>query len=220
MIIELIGLAGSGKSTLANALTKEKNNIRIETPPSYHKIKNLPFFVVNAFGLIPNLPNYVLDKNIKYSLWSHFISNILISGWHKELCRQALKSGSSLLLDQGPAYMMTFETLFGFAMNGSSIAQKFWERAYHCWANTLDILIWLDASTSILIDRIRSRETWHSIKDRDDIDAHNYIETYRQAYKSVVSRLIMYSPTLKIINLDTGELNLDESVKIILREIN
>jgi deoxyadenosine/deoxycytidine kinase len=220
MIVELIGLAGSGKSTLTKALSDSNNNIRIEAPPSYKKVENFPFYVWNTLDILANLPRIFLDKNEKYPSWNHFISNVLLNGWHQKLTQKAVKGESVIILDQGPVYMITFETLFGIANTESKTSKKFWNRAFHCWAETLDMVIWLDASLPVLVERIRSREIWHSVKDRDDLDAYNYFEKYRQAYESVVSRLTTCSNTLKVFHLDTDQNSLDETVEIVLKEIH
>lgn len=219
MIIELIGLAGSGKSSLADMLTNHHSNIRKGFPPSYYDAENIPFFVRNAVTVLPGFISSFFDKKIKFSRWHHLIYNVLINGWPQILRQEALDHASALLLDQGPIYMMTFEIMFGFGMNRSNSAVKFWKRAYHHWAETLDIVVWLDASTELLIERVRARKKWHGIKKSDDIDAFTYMDTCRQTYSSVVSQLITHSPGLKLIKVDTGNNNLDECVHFVLQRI-
>lgn len=220
MIIEIIGSAGSGKSTLAKALSERIYNVRLESPPSIWKAENIPFYVSNIIAISPILPSIYLRRDGRYSTWYHFIFSVILNGWQQVLNQKALKGKSVFILDQGPIYMITFETLFGSTMFESNTSKKYWDRAFHIWAETLDLVIWLDASLPVLVERIRKRKTKHGIKGLYDVDAYQYLESYHQAYESVVSKLTDCSNTIKLLHLDTGLNSLEETVEIVINEIH
>ena len=220
MIIEIIGPAGAGKSTLAKALVEQIGHAKIETPPSYRKAENFFFFVRNSYSILPILSQFCLRKNGRYSLWHHFISLVMINGWHQVLNQKALTRESIIILDQGPVYMIAFERLFGYARYETSISKKYWERAFQRWAETVDRLIWLDTSAQVLVERIRKRETMHGIKSLNDKDACQYLESYRQTYESVISSLVACSNALKVLCIDTGRFSLEATVAKVINELH
>jgi deoxyadenosine/deoxycytidine kinase len=219
MIIEIIGVAGAGKSTLTNALAKRIKNIQIEMPPSYRKAENIPFFAHNSLAIFPILPRIFLRRR-RHPIRYHIVLTVILNGWHRLLNQKALKGESVFILDQGPIYMIAFENLFGPEMGESNSSKKYWDHAYRCWAETLEVVIWLDAALPVLVDRIRTRETRHTVKSVGDQDAYQYLETYRQAYESVVSRMNTVSGSLKVLRLDTGENSLDMTVERVIHELH
>jgi len=219
MIIEVVGSAGSGKSTLAKALSERLDNARLELPPSISKTENIPFFVRNTLGIFPILPSIYLRRKGRYSPWYHFLFTVILHGWHKVLDQKTFKVNSIFILDQGPVYMITFETLFGSTMFESNISKKYWERTFYTWSKTLDLVIWLDASLPVLVERIRKRETRHGIKGLYDMDAYRYLEAYHQAYDSVISKLRINSNKLKVLPIDTGQYSLEDTINIIVNHL-
>lgn len=218
MIIEIIGPAGSGKSSLSKTLSEQLAYVRLETPPSFRKVEDIPFFIRNGFSLFPTLSRIYL-RNRKLPPWELFVFMVMLNGWHQELKQKALKSESIIILDQGPVYMLTILTMFEAGSLRSNNSEKYWNRAFRCWAGTLDLVVWLDTSLPILVERIRTREIWHKVKDRSDVDAYKYLETYRQGFENVISRLKPYSNTLKILHLDTGRNSLEETMKNVIDEL-
>lgn len=220
MIIEIIGPAGSGKSTLAKALFERISHVKIVTPPSIWKAANVFYFVRNTCSIFPILTQFYLLNNGRYSLRHHYFSMVMLNGWHQVLNQRALNGESVIILDQGPVYMIAFETLFGCARLKSNTSNKYWDRAFLRWAETLDLVICLDTSLPVLVDRIRKRETKHGIRTLGDKDAYQYLEFYRQAYESVVSRLLSCSTDLKVLRIDTGKFSLRESVERVVNELS
>lgn len=137
----------------------------------------------------------------------------MLNGWHQVLNQKAHQEDMIFVLDQGPVYMLTILTLFGPERIRPNNLKKWWDRAFHRWAETLDLVIWLDTSLPELVDRIRAREIWHGVKDKGDVAAYQYLESYRQAYESVIARLITCSDQLKVVRVDTGQSTLEETVK-------
>lgn len=220
MIIEFIGPAGVGKSTLTKALSERLACVKLETPPSFRKVEDIPFYVRNTFSLLPILSRIYLRRNGKLPPREFFVFRVMLNGWHQVLKQEALRSGSIIILDQGPVYMLTILTMFdsgGFKANNS---EKYWDCAFRNWAETLDVVVRLDTSLPILVQRIRTREIWHKVKDRSDVDAYRYLESYRLGFENVISRLKAYSSTLRILRVDTGRNSLEETMENVIAELH
>jgi len=218
MIIEIIGPAGSGKSTLSKALSERLAYVRLENPPSFRKVEYIPFYVRNSLSLFPILSRVYL-RNRRLPPKELFVFMVMLNGWHQELKQEALKSESIIILDQGPVYMLTILTMFDAGSLKSNNSEKYWDRAFRCWAETLDLVIWLDTSLPELVERIRTRQIWHKVKDRSDVDAYRYLESYRQGFENVISRLKACSNTLRILRLNTGRNSLEETMKNVIDEL-
>jgi deoxyadenosine/deoxycytidine kinase len=220
MIIELIGPAGAGKSTISKALSAQIELSKLETCPSYKKIQNIPFFIRNTLSIFSTLPQLFFCRNNRSKYLDHFVFLIMINGWHKILNAKSLNSKQVYILDQGPIYMLTFETLFGSARFVRNPSKRYWDRVYQDWADTIDLVVWLDTSLPILVERIRNRETKHGLKDVDDSYAYQCLGSYRLVYEYVVSRMLACSNKIRVLRLDTGRNSLDEAVEKIIRELH
>ena len=145
---------------------------------------------------------------------------LILNGWYRMLKQRAYQNGKIVILDQGPVYMLTVLSLFGPERIKSNYMLRWWEESYRHWAETLHLVIWLDTSLPVLVERIRRREIWHSVKDRDEENAYQYLESYRNGYESVISKLVAYSKTLKILHLDTGQNSLEETMGNVINELH
>jgi deoxyadenosine/deoxycytidine kinase len=220
MIVEIIGLAGTGKSTLSNVLSKCTDQVILETPPFYRRTDNISFFVRNLFLFLPSMLRIYLHKNGRYPSWEQLVGLVILNGWHRVLNQRAFKEDKIYILDQGAIYLLVELTLFGPERIKQSNVKLWWDHVFRNWAETIDLVIWLDTSLPVLVERIRSREIWHSIKDRNDDDAYQYLELYRRAYESVISRLMTCSTTLKVFRLDTGQNSLKETLEKVVNELH
>jgi hypothetical protein len=65
------------------------------------------------------------------------------------------------------------------------------------------LVIWLDAPEEILIERIRSRDQWHPVKDSSTQDMRDYLFRYGSAYEHVVSELSAIRE-MQVLRFNTG----------------
>jgi cytidylate kinase len=219
MIIELIGPAGAGKSTLSKALSGWYVNINLVSPPYFRNIEDVPFYVRNSLSVFPFL-SQVFFNNGKLPLRDHFVFILLLNGWFQLLNQKAQKEDSYIVLDKGPVYFLMMLNMFGSDWLKSNSTKQWWDYIYHQWAETLDLVIWLDTALPILVDRVRGRENWHSVKDRPDHDAYQHLESYRQVYEAVISRLAACSKKFKVLHVDTGKYSLLETVDVVLEQLS
>jgi hypothetical protein len=119
-------------------------------------------------------------------------------------------------MDQGPVSMMAEICVSGPKCLLSQTSKKWWENTLKSWANVLDMLIWLDTSDPILVERVRTRKKWHLIKDWNDQDALDFNILYRSVYTQLISELTIEANGPEVIRLDTGQLSLNEIIDNVL----
>ena len=221
MIVEIIGPAGAGKSTLSKALSENIDDIKPVFPPSFRKTQDIPFFIGNGLKLLSTLSWNSFQKGSKFPSQVEFLSIVIVlNGWHQVIYRKALKDDKIFILDQGPVYMLMILTLLCAERMKPNKMEKWWDHSIRNWAETLDLVIWLDTSLPMLLERIRGREKRHGAKEIADIDAYQYLKSCRQAYESVTSRMELYSDSFKVLRLDSGKNSLEESVEKVIHELH
>ena len=57
------------------------------------------------------------------------------------------------------------------------------------WAQTLDLVICLDAPDAMLAARIRTRAKTHGVKNGTDQEIYEFLARYRRSYNHVISAL-------------------------------
>lgn len=203
-IIELVGPAGAGKTTLAAKLKSRNIRNQLAAPPYFRDINTIPFFTKNILSLLPIILFTYRAKSSRHLTRREIVWMATLNGWQRLLAKQASKNEANVVLDQGPVYLLAELMVFGPDCLKDQDMKKWWDTTFRQWANILDLIIWLDTSDSILIERIKNRDKWHLMKGQKEIDIIKFLKDYREAYENVISSLTSYNPCLKIIRFDTG----------------
>jgi cytidylate kinase len=205
-IIEIVGPAGSGKSTLAIELSKIDNRTIISPAPNFHQISQYPFFALNCIRNTPNLISFLLaEKSTRPSL-RQIVWMVTLTGWHQAL-RRAKAADKILLLDQGPIFLMTDLSEFGSDCFRSEYMQRWWAVTYKHWSNTIDLVVWLDAPISVLINRINSRTKQHIVKNKSPNEISKFQSMSRQALFQTMLKFLDFNDSLKILHFDTSQIS-------------
>jgi len=216
-IVEIVGLAGAGKTTLSQALSRS-TNIHLGGFPNIRQISNMPFFIWNSLRLSPALLS--LHRHISRKLTRReFAWLAILRGWPALLRREA-KNNKTIILDQGPVYLLTETSRFGPEYLRRRKAEKMWADLFSRWAGTLDTIIWLDANDADLLKRIRSRDKGHVVKNESADATFEFLADYRKAYEQVISRLVTFQPELRILRFDTSKLSIEEIANQLIPEFS
>jgi deoxyadenosine/deoxycytidine kinase len=204
-VVELVGVAGAGKTTLAHALSTNTKRIMLCDHPYFRKVSDIPFFVWNTLMMTPIFLIIFITSGIKSITPREMAWMVILNGWHYRLRRQVSRDSSIVVLDQGP--IAIFAELFVLHHNvlQSPSVKKWWDRTLTVWAHTLDLLIWLDTSDPVLIDRVRNRNNWHLIKDQTDFEALDLNSRFRSINSKLVSSMTTDINGPIIIDFDTGK---------------
>ncbi len=219
-IIEVVGPAGAGKTTLFAAILKSIPDIRASSLPDVHAIQNSLFFVKHILYVIPIIVRRPFDGKEDIGLSRrHLAWMAMLNGWPGLLSKAVIKHRKDLLLDQGPVFLISTLLEFGPLHLRGPGARKWWTKINAMWANTLDLLIYLDAANEILMKRIRSRAEDHIFKDQSDQVLIDFLNRYRSAYDRVIERIELCNSHVQVLRYDSGIHLPDELVNDITAEI-
>ena len=193
LIIELVGLAGSGKTTLAKTLSQKNEQIHISEDIKLRKVHHLIIFIKHALSLLPFLYSQYQSKR-GYS-WDEIKSVVYLEAWAAEIKKQITNKNTFILLDHGPVFKLAKLDAFGPEISKSGSLSTWSQNMIKQWADTLDVVIWLDAPDEILLERINQRNQKHAVKGKSDQKSLDFIDRYRKSYQEILSQLTSYGGT-------------------------
>ena len=217
-IVEIIGPAGSGKTTLCRALSPCKKIFYIGNFPDVRKFSSAPFFIWNGLRISPALLGLPKHNSRKLTR-REFAWLSILRGWPGILKRN-LKNNQITILDQGPVFLLTETSEFGPKYLRGQNANPLWQDLYSRWGNTLDLIVWLDAPDTHLMNRIRNRDKGHVVKNESDETTFEFLARYRKAYEQTISNLSANHSDLKILRFDTSKTSAEEIVCRLLFEFS
>lgn len=192
-IVELVGLAGAGKTTLSKALCQRDSKIVVCADIELRKIKHIPIFM----SIVPRLFRLIVRRNqpVRMFTWDEIKALAYLMSWPNVLRRQASKGHAIILLEHGPIFKLAMLDAFGPAWFRSKDNARWWDAMYELWAETLDMVIWLEAPQSLLVERINGREQRHLVKGESREYARRFLALYRASYAKVLAKT---SPSGKV----------------------
>lgn len=211
--MELIGPAGAGKTTLSRALSQRDEDIVMGPDIELRKVSHIPVFIRSIPSSVP-LFLYQRKSN-RQPTWTELKDIAYLEGWPEVLRQQSSNIGRVILLDQGPVFRMATLHEFGPESLKSETSKRWWLHLYEQWASALDILVWLDTSDAILMERINTRTKKHDIKGKSELEAQQFLTQYRRSFKAVLTQLKSYNgPT--VLQFDTSKTSIEQIADEIL----
>jgi len=216
-VVEIVGPAGAGKTTLFRELRNYPEQIRLSTFPDVNKAADAPFFIQHGLQLVPDLFRLSRRNSRKLSR-REFAWMSILKGWPFILQRDLIKSPQVIVLDQGPVYLLAEMREFGPEYLREQDAEKLWQKLYTRWATTLGMIVWLDAADIYLLERIRTRNKGHVVKNESAPIVYDFLARYRRAYDYVLSRLEANMGGPRVLRFDTSGQRSGEIVDRLLAE--
>ena len=138
-----------------------------------------------------------------------------LKAWLHVLGQQASNNDRVTILDHGPIYLLAQLREFGPEITTSQLFKRWWANLLNQWTATLDILIWLDAPDVILLERIRARERRHTIKEKCEQEAYEYLTHYRTSLEQIIAESVT-DRQVTLLRFDTNQESQERMVDKIL----
>ena len=209
-VVEIAGPSAAGKSSLLRALIQSNGDLTFLDGPDRRRIKYIPFFVINALS---SLPIFIRQyRNGRWFTWREIKRVIYLRGWHRILQRPA-PEGTIIVLEKGPVLRLAQLRAFGPENIGSRRFERWWASTFNRWAQTLDMVIWLDAPDGILLERVRAKgRRQHTTQTAEERFYKEYLEglaRLRESFEGVFSTL-KASGGPSVIRFDTDQESPDQ----------
>ena len=134
---------------------------------------------------------------------------VYLKAWLDVLAKQASNGERVTLLDHGPIYRLAALREFGPEITRSHTFERWWRSLLKQWTATLDIVICLDAPDLILLERIRARDSWHAVKDKNQQEACDLLTQYRIAFEQTMAEFLLEHP-VSLLRFDTHQESVDQ----------
>ncbi len=217
MRIEIIGLAGTGKTTITKTLIAGHSKFIRVFIPTTDKVKNYPFFVRSFFPLITGYLNLSRKSSRKFT-YRELAWLMVLRSWSKQFMK-INKDSKTFLFDQGPVFLTTSLYCFGPSCADQNVLDNFWEPIFANWAGILDMIVVLDASNECLYQRIVQRQKNHVMKNEKKEVVFDFLDQWREGYKTVLHQFALQTPTPRILKIDTEKVPIDRICRLIKMEV-
>jgi deoxyadenosine/deoxycytidine kinase len=186
--------------------------------PDVHRAADAPFFIRYGLQTVPNILRFS-RRDSRQLTRREFAWMIILNGWSSILQKEREINPQVIVLDQGPVYLLAEMMEFGPDYLRAGKTEELWQDLYRRWASTLDMIVWLDAADANLLDRIRTREQEHVVKNESESKMVEFLERYRKAYDLIVSALCAQNTNLRLIKFNTSRQSTKEIAEQLLDEL-
>lgn len=199
--LEILGVAGTGKSTLACALADDVPTCRVADSLHTRLPAHWPYV---AHGLPRVLPLLLRTGRRRPVLsWEEVKYVLYVAEWSRFLNARPEHRAGLTVLDQGPLFGLARLLWGGKPATRSPQFQRWLARMVAHWSEELDLVVWLDASEDVLVERINFREQRHEAKGQVRERALELLQRHRDAYGRVLDE-VQRVGRLPIRRLDTS----------------
>jgi len=135
-----------------------------------------------------------------------FLPQIFTANLMERLARRGCKT---IILEEGAVCGLAKLHSFGSELIRSECAKRWWDEMYQRWAETLDLVVLLEASVPTLLQRVRSRGQQFEIGQMTDEEAMKYLASIRVAQGKVLSALTAIPGGPQILRVNSEDCTLD-----------
>lgn len=209
-VAEVLGPAGAGKTTVVRAL-KKQIAIRDEFLASWPD-------KLRVLGSITRelMPAYMREwtGSRGFNL-EEFRRLLRVMTLHRALKQASFTDGTIAIIDHGPICMLGMVQAFGPMFVSSRQFARWWDAAINLWSGTLDMVLWLDAPDTTLVQRINLRKDRHVLKGKSFQQASMFLQRCRLSYELILSEMKVRGGPV-VLRFDTGNVSTDDIVNQLL----
>lgn len=216
LIVEIIGPAGAGKSSLYRNLKSSPFGFVGATILPVWKLAYVPFFLKNIIQLIPLFVRVRIHGD-RFFTRREIAWMAMLNGW-ADILKEDSTGQCCVLLDQGPIFLMSI--LYGFGPTGlqNAALQKWWEKIFLRWKDTIDLVVWLDAPDEVLMTRIQNRSQDHLVKGKSEAEMLQFLAKYRMVYEYMMDHLAAGNSHTRVLRFDTSQNSVSQIASSVLSE--
>jgi broad-specificity NMP kinase len=181
-LVELAGPAGVGKSTVVQAL----RDCTAAAPATIWGLPVAPL-LGNGVQLLPTLAGFWWES--RSLLWDESRHMVRLSTLYRRIHDADSAAAPMLIFDEGPVFALAWLRGFGHESLRGDSSSHWWNRTLCQWAGAVDVVVVLDASDAHLAERIKSRPTWHEVKEASVPDIAIWMARFRTALEWVLAGL-------------------------------
>ncbi len=198
--IEIVGVAGTGKSTLTGIL-RDRGAVRADILHT-RRLAHLPY-VVRGTPSVGRLLA-VRGGDGRRPDWDELKFIAYARTWDRYLGSHAPAGSRPVILDQGPVFALA-RLIWGASRPvGTPRFDRWVDAMLERWSRSLDAIVWLDASTDVVLRRINGRATPHEVKGAEANRALEVLRSHRNAYDEL-RRRIETTGAIRVVDVDTTE---------------
>jgi shikimate kinase len=187
LVVEIVGAWGAGKGTLLHCLSAADPSLRIDID-----VWHLPRPLLVRGALEAGRTIAGLFANARKLLWNEAKLIIKLRAIQRQLRDPRLVAHSAIVLDEGPVFALSGLHLSGHRAVGNGGLAAWWPRTLRQWAESVDIVVHLDAPDTVLARRIRERPRFHPLQQSGDVEMFDTLRRYRSACERVLMGLTAY----------------------------
>lgn len=198
LLVEIIGPAAAGKTSLLRVLCSTDDKIRAGLD-----IGPLRSFsaLVRKVGLF--VPVWVRDRS--HHRWfnrKEVKSIVFLEAWYRELEQPGSTDVLAAVFDHGPLYRLARLREFGPEITRTEPFERWWRACRDRWVGALDLVVWLDASDGVLLQRVQDRGHQYLDATPSGEDKHEFLARYRRAFAEVLEQGAAERPRMLLFRSD------------------
>jgi deoxyadenosine/deoxycytidine kinase len=188
--VEVAGVAGSGKSTLTHTLGARAGACRVAESLHTRRPAHWPY-VLRAVPSVGRVA-WMSARAHSQLTWDEVKFVIYIGQWERFLRAQRANGHGATILDQGPVFALARLLWTEKPLTRTRRFEAWVEEMLDQWSRALAAIVWLDAPTGVLLERINGRAQEHEAKRASASAAADLVRRHRAAYDrlfAVIERL-------------------------------
>jgi hypothetical protein len=182
LAVEIIGPAAAGKTSLLRVLCSTDDKIRAGLDIERLRSSSA---LVRKVG--PFLPIWALRH--RHDRWFNrreMKSITFLEVWYRELEQRGSTDVLAVVFDHGPLYRLARLKEFGPEITRSEPFERWWHDRRDRWMDALDLVVWLDASDKVLLQRVQDRGHKYLDATPSGEDKHEFLARYRGAIAEIL----------------------------------
>lgn len=208
VVVELLGLPGAGKTSVVSAL---KSSGGVVSMSRYRSASNVVAYSMAALRLAP-----VLVAGRREGASRGDGNKLVRLESSRTIVRARGRGRRAFVFDQGPLFLIRQLVRQDTALSPSIDAKR--SALAEAWARALDLVVVLDASDDVLLERVRARGKTHPLQDMLDGEARQWLDAERRSFDRVLDELHPFSE-FRTEHVDTSDASLASTADALLRSI-